>query len=361
MRLSFLLLCAGLLLLAASISGCGLPGAPLPPSLHIPKPVEDLKAARKGNDVLLSWTAPNQSTDGTLVRKPGKMMISRSVGSDGNFATIAEMTLPPALDQDTHSNITVTDSLGSVLQSPAHPAFVTYRVVAVGERNRTAGPGNSVQVSALPVPNPPAKLDLRLVPGGVEISFSVELSGQSQPQPPAKYFYRILRRVDGAKSEATLVAQLAPAGSPLTVVDSRIDWETAYEYWVTPITHWESGGKSGDVEGDDSAHLKILAHDSFPPAVPAGLQAVYAGDPQKPAVDLTWTPNSDDDLAGYNVYRREGTGAFAKINSALVKSPAFHDAQVRAGDTYIYAVSAVDLRNNESEKSKETAERVPLD
>ena len=88
---------------------------------------------------------------------------------------------------------------------------------------------------------------------------------------------------------------------------------------------------------------------------------MYASDPQRPAIDLTWTPNADDDLAGYNIYRREGSGAFAKINGALLKSPAFHDTQVRAGDTYIYAVSAVDLRNNESAKSKETSERVPLE
>jgi len=217
-----------------------------------------------------------------------------------------------------------------------------------------------VQVSALPVPNPPAKVDLHLVPNGVEISFPIDSSAQSPASPPAKYFYKVLRRVDGAKGEPTVVAQVPPAGSPLTVVDSRIEWETTYEYWVTPITHWEAGGKSGDVEGDDSPRLKILAHDSFPPAVQNGLQAVYAGDPQRPAIDLTWTPNSDEDLAGYNVYRRDASGAYVKINAALVKSPAFHDAQVRAGDTYIYAVSAVDLRNNESDKSKETSERVPL-
>jgi len=46
-------------------------------------------------------------------------------------------------------------------------------------------------------------------------------------------------------------------------------------------------------------------------------------------VDLTWTPNSDEDLGGYNVYRREGAGEFVRINNGLVKTPAFHDAQVR--------------------------------
>ena len=64
MRARFVLIFVSFLgLVAASVSGCGLPGAPQAPSLHIPKPIQDLHAARKGNDVVLSWTAPTQSTD----------------------------------------------------------------------------------------------------------------------------------------------------------------------------------------------------------------------------------------------------------------------------------------------------------
>lgn len=363
MRSLFILIFAGLLVL---LSGCGLPGAPLAPSLHIPRPVQDLQAMRKGNDVLLSWTSPNENTDGTLVRKPGKMIISRAVGSDGTFVNIAEETLRPALSEDQNQKIAITDSLASVLQSSTPPDFVTYHVVAVGERSRTAGPGNSVQVSALPVLPPPSKIDLRLIPEGVEISFAVDSSRPLPNKSGVQYFYRVLRRADAVKGEPVVVAQLEPTAATLRLVDSKIEWESTYDYWVTPITHWQAGTRSGDVEGEDSSTAKILAHDVFPPAVPTGLQAVYAGNPQRPAIDLTWTPNSDDDLAGYNVYRREAGGAFAnvtftKINSALVKTPSFHDAQVRPGGTFIYAVSAVDLRNNESEKSQETSERVPLE
>jgi hypothetical protein len=367
MRALLVLIFTGLLaLFIFSLTGCGLPGAPLAPSLHIPKPVQDLRATRKGNDVLLAWTAPTQSTDGTLVRKPGKMVILRAIGQDGEFVSIAEETLRPALNDEQPQRITVTDSLASVLQSATRQLknqvdFVTYRVVTVGERNRSAGPGNSVQVSALPVMNPPAKVVLRLVPAGVEISIAAEALAPLPSQPGVEFAYRVSRRLDVANAEPTVVAQLPANTNPLTVVDPKIDWENTYDYWVTPITHWQAGGKSGDVEGEDSPRAKILAHDVFPPAVPTGLQAVYAGDPQKPAIDLTWTPNSDEDLAGYNVYRCEGAGEFVKINSGLVKTPAFHDGQVRAGGTFIYAVAAVDLRGNESEKSKETSERVPLE
>jgi len=360
MRARFVLIFVSLLVsMAALVSGCGLPGAPQAPSLHIPKPIEDLRAARKGNDVVLSWTAPTQSTDGTLVRRPGKMLISRAVAAQGKFVDIAEETLQPALDEGNHQRITITDSLASVLRSSSPTDFVAYRVTAVGERNRTAGPGNMVQVSAAPVLNPPSKVDLRLVPKGVEVSFAPGSSPPTPGQPGVDFTFKVFRRLEGSNGEPAVVAQI-PAGTPLvTIVDARIEWELTYEYWVTPITHWQVGGKNGDVEGEDSPREKILAHDIFPPAVPGGLQAVYSGDPQNPAVDLTWTPNSDEDLGGYNVYRREGAGEFVRINNGLVKTPAFHDAQVKAGSSFTYAVSAVDARGNESRKSGETSERVP--
>jgi hypothetical protein len=357
MRARFVLIFVSFLgSVAALVSGCGLPGAPQAPSLHIPKPIQDLRAQRKGNDVVLSWTAPTQSTDGTLVRRPGKMLISRAIASQGKFVNIAEETLQPALDDGSHQRVTITDSLAALLRSSSPTDFVIYRVTAVGERNRTAGPGNLVQVSAAPVMHPPANVDLQLAPKGVEVSFAPE---SSPPIPGIDFSYKVLRRLEGSNGEPAIVAQV-PAGTGLvTVVDPKIEWESTYEYWVTPITHWKLGGRNGDVDGEDSPREKILAHDTFPPAVPGGLQAVYSGDPQSPAVDLTWTPDSDEDLAGYNVYRREGAGEFARINKGLVKTPAFHDAQVKAGSTFTYAVSAVDVRGNESEKSGETSERVP--
>ncbi len=51
------------------LSGCGMPGAPLPPSLHLPNPVIDLKAKRTGSQVCaeLNWTMPKKDTDKLLL------------------------------------------------------------------------------------------------------------------------------------------------------------------------------------------------------------------------------------------------------------------------------------------------------
>ena len=113
------------------------------------------------------------------------------------------------------------------------------------------------------------------------------------------------------------------------------------------------------IEGDDTPEVKVFADDVFPPAVPSGLQAVFSGPGQQPFIDLIWAPVPDADLDGYNVYRHEEGGTPVKVNSELVKMPAYRDVQVVSGKRYFYSVSAVDLRGNESKRSEEASESVP--
>jgi len=127
---------------------------------------------------------------------------------------------------------------------------------------------------------------------------------------------------------------------------------------VVTVIH-EEGKPEIQFEGDDTPPVRVFAHDVFPPAVPSGLQAVFSGVGQQPFIDLIWAPDTDADLAGYNVFRHEGGAEAVKINSELVKTPAFRDMNVASGKTYIYSVSAVDVRGNESARSQEASEAVP--
>jgi len=103
----------------------------------------------------------------------------------------------------------------------------------------------------------------------------------------------------------------------------------------------------------------VFTRDIYPPSDPTGLQAVFSSIGQKPFVDLSWAPNMETDLAGYNVFRRSGKGEPLKINKQLVTVPSYRDDAVVPGTTYFYSVSAVDLRGNESSRSAETLEAVP--
>jgi hypothetical protein len=354
MRFLTVLMC----LLAIGAIGCGTPGAPLPPSLGIPKPVGDLRAVRKGAIVTLSWSAPSGTTDGELVRKPGTMRLSRTIGATSNV--VAEAPLEPALEQDQAPAPSAQDSLTGLLEAGPTPDFAVYSVVTTSNSGKTTGPGNQVSVPLVATLPAPQHVQATAVPLGVSVTWDQAWPPQDLSHLSAQYAYRIMRRQEGAK-EPVVVAQANAGNQAMAYVDTAIEWQKHYEYWITPVTLWQGAGKKGEVEGDDSPVVSVFANDVFPPAAPSGLQAVFSGMAQQPFIDLTWTPNTEPDLAGYNVYRHAPNEVPVKINADLVKTPSFRDANVKAGTKYCYSVSAVDLRGNESAKSVETSEAVPAD
>ena len=81
-----------------------------------------------------------------------------------------------------------------------------------------------------------------------------------------------------------------------------------------------------------------------------------------PAIDLSWLPGSEADLAGYIVYRREPGAAadWLRISPGQpVVGPGFHDSNVQPGHTYTYAVTAIDQGGRESARSNEASDTVP--
>src|SRR5713101_2555391 len=63
------------------LAGCGSPGVPSPPSLELARPVSDLRAARKGNTVYLTWSAPEVTTDRHNILHPGPTEVCRALGT----------------------------------------------------------------------------------------------------------------------------------------------------------------------------------------------------------------------------------------------------------------------------------------
>lgn len=347
------------LLFSLCFIGCGTQGAPQPPSANIPKAITDLQASRKGDTVTLNWAAPRETTDGALVHKPGKMLVWRATGENPKPTMVAEPDLPKARKSEEAQPASVKDSLTQLLGTPSGD-FATYTVEAMSASGKSAGPSNAVTVPLVPVPTPPADIKAESTAEGVSISWNQTWPPQNKSGLGAEYAYRIIRRQEGSNQAPVLVQQLSAGNSAVRVIDRGIEWEKQYQYWVTPITVWQNGDQQqGVVEGDDSVPVSIFTRDIFPPAAPSGLQAIFSQVGNKSFIDLTWIPNSDSDLAGYNVYRRDENTQALKINTELVKTPAFRDTVVQSGKKYFYSVSAVDLRNNESTKSPEATETVP--
>jgi len=151
-------------------------------------------------------------------------------------------------------------------------------------------------------------------------------------------------------------------------LDNTARFGETYAYSAQRLLQLQVDGRTLELDGPISPTIQVDVIDTFPPTVPSGLVAVAVSEPDSrpaiEAIDLSWLPDTESDLAGYIVYRSETQDGrsenWVRVSGAKpVEEPAFHDTKVRAGRTYRYAVSAIDLTGHESKKSVETEESVP--
>jgi len=339
-------------------TACGVPGIPRPPSLNLPKPVTDLRAVREGDRVYLAWTAPAETTDNLPVRHvPFGTVLCRSLGAmrpgcaGGVMPAMPDQ--PPSAQRKSQQTFVDTVPLSLLGSDPNAQIF--YAVSVLNQNGRDAGISNVVSVPAIAALPAPADFRARVTAKGVVLEWSEVPHGADTSE--LRHLYRVYRREEGSKAN-TVVGETPPDTTQL--VDHSFEWEKTYLYRATVVTQIHVEGKpESQFEGDDTPAVKVLAHDVFPPAVPSDLQAVFSGVGQQAFVELIWAPDTDPDLAGYNIYRREEASEPTKINAELQKAPAFRDTNVVSGHRYFYSVSAVDVRGNESARSAEANESVP--
>ncbi len=80
------------------LSGCGMPGAPLPPTLNLAVPVKDLAATRAGDQVALAWTVPQKNTDKLLLKGNLQVRVCRWEGAAGQCTAVSDLQLAPEAD-----------------------------------------------------------------------------------------------------------------------------------------------------------------------------------------------------------------------------------------------------------------------
>jgi hypothetical protein len=364
--------CLAAALVAVAATGCGTPGAPLPPSLNLPEPVTNLAAVRNGDQVALTWTMPKRNTEKMSLKQSYAVSICRK-DATGNCALVpSNLVLAPG------AHGAFTDSLppGEVAGSPR---AVFYFVELKNRRGRSAGLSNPAQVLAGEAPTAVVGLAARVRKGGVLLRWVAD------PQASADTVMRLHRKLltpqpqEKAKEqtglgapapeplEQALLVQAGPPGDKGSqaanlAFDQGVRFGQVYEYRAQRIARETVDGQVLELAGPLSEPVRVETTDVFPPAVPTGLAAVAnsANAELGPSIDLSWQPVSDSDLAGYQVFRREARGTWAQVSpAARVVGPAFHDDQVQPGHTYSYAVTAVDHDGHASERSVETEETVP--
>ena len=301
------------------LAGCAYVGEPLAPALNVPRPVTGLAVEQVGEQVILRFQLPVQTTETLPVElravevraqwPGGEQMLTVTRGEQGMASAVA----------------------------PAKPWVGQGVALQARSQSRQGKWSDWSPAAAIQVEEPvqtPATVQAEAVAEGVRI-------GWRHSAVPM----RIERRAANAK--AFTEAVVAPPGE--SWVDSQARFGEQQNYRLTAVASVSARSESVEVS--------LLPVDKFAPAVPAAFAAV-AG---LGSIELSWDRPPEPDLAGFHVYRAPSAGGeeFARLNPALVQAANFSDRTVRAGAVYRYSVSSVDQNGNESNRSQPVEIQAP--
>ncbi len=393
-------------LASAFLVGCGLAAAPQPPSLHLPKPVQDLQAERIGDSVQLTWTAPKTTTDGLKLTTPVPTRICIENGTASREAQNA--TTPPSKTVNCTALSSVATQPGKPAESAVAlpttmtqgpPRAITLRVEASGPKQKSAGLSNPAQawagaapplITGLTAQSAPQGVLLRWQPTVLPTGAVIELQRTLLTPAPAISGVpktKSAAQRSPAKSSAksgpppVQVLRVQPIADttqpnqlrdPGATYDASVEWGATYRYTAARVLQAAPGASLPlRIASSPSAAIDIQTRDTFPPATPSGLAAVLvtaAMNGGHPAVALSWTASREPEFANYIVYRRDLAShapatpiapAPGAPSSARIVTPIYQDASVVPHHSYAYSVSAVDLFGNTSPHSAEVVVTLP--
>jgi hypothetical protein len=382
----WLLAAAASVLLLFSI-GCASPGQPRPPSLNLPETVKDLTAERIGDQAVLHWTTPDKTTDHLLVNGPISAEFCRLTPPATTCTPIRKLPTAPG-------PATTSDTLPASLTTDP-PTLVAYRVRILNATGHSAPPSNEALLATGIAPQTVAPLRATSTRDGVQLTWpafttptaTVQLdrallnpdgtpalptpkkpSTKPAPAPPPPSRSKSLKPAPARKTTQptpNIVKLHPPAQTPDAggLIDESALRGEAYQYTAQRIRTVTLDTHTLELRSALSAPVTLTLRDTFPPITPTGLAAVPSSQQppgQPPAsIDLSWTPDTDTDLAGYNIYRRDLSAldtTYILLNPTPVPSPAYRDQTALIGRRYAYHVTAVDNTGNQSTPSPDVQE-----
>ena len=153
--------------------------------------------------------------------------------------------------------------------------------------------------------------------------------------------YNIYRR-EGDVGDFTSIEENYPDTSH---VDQELECERIYYYRLTAV----------DAAGNESEPTDEIGEttENYIPAIPLGLQ-ITALDGCR--LFLEWQPNQEEDLEGYNLYRREGSPGNYSLIEEEVQDASYTDENLECDQLYYYQITATDVLGSESNPTNPVSE-----
>jgi hypothetical protein len=313
-----------LLLFPLLFTSCAYVGDPLPPALKIPTPVTDLAARQVGADLIISFTIPATTLENLPLT--GLSAIDLRLGPN------------PSQPFNADSWAASATPLNPPLQGPGSLSFKTPaspwvgREVILGVRlanrkGRFSPWSNFLTLNIVAPLAAPINLRAEATASGVALDWEPVANRPNLT-------WKLFRQSAGEEAPTEMATLQEPK-----FLDTGAEFGRAHTYTLLAT--------EGAAISPLSQPLTITPLDKFPPAVPQGLSAIASSD----AINLTWERNTDPDFASYTLYRATANGPFTAIAAKLTTSY-YRDATATPGQTWRYALTALDHNGNESAQSQ---------
>jgi hypothetical protein len=343
-RLAALLLT--LVILAAG-GACGRKEAPLSPDLVLPGPVKNFRLSQEGESLVASWVLPrtNQLGQPLTQLKGFRLYRCAAAGSAPAAGCAPEFVLLADIDLDYPVAGKVQGDRALYQDWNLVPGkCYTYRVAAYGRGGGLGSWSPDVSHAWGVLPRAPGSLTAEAQDREVQLAWPEVKSLQDGSPLRDLAGYAVFRQTGPGDWQ-----RLNPTPLPANrYQDVAVKNEVEYNYRIRAVRQLGQY----QLAGPDSPGRMARPQKLTPPPPVLNLVAV----PTAKGVELRWEPSPDEDVAGYRVYRlRVGQARPVLLTPELLKQPYFVDSQVTRGETYAYAVTAVDNspRKNESTPSEE--------
>ena len=328
------------------LAGCGKKGDPSAPRAVVPARIENLSAHPQGRAIVLGWSVPRKNTDDSELLDLKGFKILRSVSTFDSACSECPKRFSLLYEMDYETYLLSNPRAAAVQFSDTDLSVrtvYTYSILCYNAAHQLSREARTGDIFWDVPGMPPGGLQGRLEDKSVVLSW-VEPAGPEDGSPlQGAAGYNLYRR---GRDEAYPLLPLNPEPiAALACRDRGVEADRDYFYLVRSVR------KVGEtlIESEGSEEVAVSTTDRTPPEVPAGLIAI----PTEGGVVLKWDTSAASDLRGYNLYRKRGDEPdYSKVTPAPVPIAGYFDASVEAGQTYTYAVTAVDDARDANESSR---------
>ena len=361
-RILFAVFCVIGVLAAA---GCGKRRPPLPPVERVQQRTELLSGAQQGNEVILSWPAPQRNAPNESVQSIRRIDVYRLAEKPGAPLALTEQefaarsTLVGSVTYEQIRNAGDTLTYRDTLELAGEPTRLRYALRYVNASGQRASFSNflsiepAARIAQAPVLSPSPKV----AEDAITIAWQPPAANIDGSTPVNVLGYNVYR-MDESQSEPNQVAINSALVSGTEYADKSFQFGNNYRYIVRAVSLGTGGAQ---VESLNSNSVEVAARDIFAPAAPE--RPSIAPDPSFGRLAIFFAANKESDIAGYNIYRSTDPNLpkpqWTKLNQTLLTRTTYQDERVESGKTYYYYIVAVDKTGNESRPSEVGSETVP--